>query len=205
MVSVAQPDAFDGSIVGNPLPSIGFVTTPHPDCQWTWTTLLGELLNLAEQQYGRRDTSWTILGVEFGGDIPMVWYPGPYPNAVAIRLSAEMAHRPRSAFSELAHEVIHLLAPSGGANANNFEEGLATAFSDQQCGKKGVPLAQHHPSYKAAADAVRRVVAVAPDGVKSARGTMPSFGEWTPAGIAPFFPQASQADLDFLCAPFARS
>ena len=33
---------------------------------WTLTTRLGKLLFDAEQQFGPRDPSWTILGIEFG-------------------------------------------------------------------------------------------------------------------------------------------
>lgn len=170
MVSSQQPPNFAAqSIVGNAGLAIGFVTTAHPSNQWTWTTRLGWLLHRAEALYGPRDKEWTILGIEFGGSIPMVWYPNDYPKAVAVRLSETMKASPASAFSELAHEVVHLLSPIGSASANNFEEGLATAFAEDQCAAMGVPPATQIASYAGAAAAVRRLLAILPNGVKSLR------------------------------------
>jgi hypothetical protein len=44
---------------------------------WTLTSRLGDTLKLAESVYGKRDESWTILGVEFSSSgPPQLWYPG---------------------------------------------------------------------------------------------------------------------------------
>jgi hypothetical protein len=104
---------------------------PLPDSTgWTWTlaSRLGHILSTAEGLFGPRDHTYTILGVEFGGGNPQIWYPGSCRNIV-IQITPECATDMSRACYQMAHEVIHLLSPSGGNNANNFEEGLATYFS----------------------------------------------------------------------------
>jgi hypothetical protein len=53
-------------------PAFGFCCEPMRGGGLTYslTTLLGHFLQKAEQQYGKRDKKWTILGIEFCGDIP---------------------------------------------------------------------------------------------------------------------------------------
>ena len=195
---------FPTSVIPYPVPATGFVTQPHPNNTWTWAQRLGKLLYDAEAQFGPRDMSWTILGIEFGGAVPMVWYPQCYPRSVAVRSSEALVNSPAGAFSELAHEVVHLLSPTGGSGANNFEEGVATVFSEDQCMLLAIPPAIALPSYQAAANAVRRLLALDPNGVSTIRTTLPNFGSWTAANIAAHFPGAARADLDFLCERFIR-
>ena len=100
------------------------------DTGWSYTlvSLLATFIREAEQRYLERDHSWTILGVEFGGDRPCVWYP--YNSEfISIKLSLTAASSIDAAIWELAHETIHLLAPTGKpGSATNMEEGLATLF-----------------------------------------------------------------------------
>jgi hypothetical protein len=59
----------------------------------------------------------------------LIWYPGDRKHIV-IQLSVNcLTDLPRACY-QLAHECIHLLAPTGRQNANNLEEGLATLFSE---------------------------------------------------------------------------
>ena len=44
-------------------------------------------------------------------------------------LSLSAATNILQACYQMAHETVHLLAPSGGRNANNFEEGVACYFA----------------------------------------------------------------------------
>jgi hypothetical protein len=51
---------------------------------WTLTTRLGAILYEIEQACGPRDSSWTVLGVEFGPETPQLWYPGgPHASMLA--------------------------------------------------------------------------------------------------------------------------
>jgi len=106
-------------------------TQPIPDgFTWTLTTRLGHMLRLAEEQFGPRDHTYTILGIEFVADGPRIWYPGNCRH-IAIQLSLDALHDEICACYELAHETIHLLSPTGTAQTTVLEEGLATYYSVQ--------------------------------------------------------------------------
>src|SRR5437763_183874 len=96
---------------------------------WTLPSRLGALLNEAERLYGERDRSYTILGVEFGPGDPQIWFPGNRRHIV-IQLADNALENTALAVYQLAHETIHLLSPTGTANAPVLEEGLATAFAE---------------------------------------------------------------------------
>jgi hypothetical protein len=85
------------------------------DIGWTWTlaSRLGHILRTAQELYGPRDPNYTILGVEFGGDIPQLWYPGDCGHVV-VQINPACATDMNRACFQMAHEAIHLLSPSGG-------------------------------------------------------------------------------------------
>lgn len=95
---------------------------------WTLSSRLGDMLTYAQEMFGERNKDFTILGIEFSENGPMIWYPKSAKNIV-IQLSLGSLEYEKCALYELAHETIHLLAPSGKENANVLEEGLAVYFS----------------------------------------------------------------------------
>ena len=95
---------------------------------WTLVSRLSNMLHMAEELFGPRDLSYTILGIEFGPDNPRLWYPGNRRHII-IQLGLSAARNMSQACYQMAHETVHLLAPSGGQNANNFEEGVACYFA----------------------------------------------------------------------------
>lgn len=111
---------------------------------WTLTTRLGKFLQKAEKEYGVRDKSWTILGVEFSaGGQPTVWYPFSRDNTkfIAIQLTRRAANNKKRALFQLAHETIHLLSPAGPDQQSSvLEEGLATYFSIHALADTGVKI-----------------------------------------------------------------
>jgi len=94
---------------------------------WTLASQLGNMLQLAQSQFGSRDESYTILGIEFIDDQPRIWYPGDCKNIV-IQLGKLCLLQPGRACFQLAHETIHLLSPTKEQNVNVLEEGLAAYF-----------------------------------------------------------------------------
>jgi len=114
---------------------------------WTLTSRLGQLLNMAEEEYGERDKSWTLLGIEFtDAEQPRNWFP-TYSNSnknIIIQLTKKAALNKKEATFELSHEVFHLLMPTGKSNATYLEEGLATYFSIKATQKIGIDI---EPSY----------------------------------------------------------
>ena len=105
---------------------------------FTLPSLLGDMLFDAEQLFGPRDMSFTILGVEFtDGSAPQPWFPGDRKHVV-VQLTKIAKEHPQIACFQLAHETVHLLSPGVYGTSSNLEEGLATAFSIHYLKKFGI-------------------------------------------------------------------
>ena len=84
---------------------------------WTLAAALGEMLLFAEEKFGPRDTSWTILGIDFTTDYSKTWTPGNGTHII-IQLHSNLLTDHYYAYMNLAHECIHLLSPTGKADAS---------------------------------------------------------------------------------------
>lgn len=109
---------------------------------WTLASRLGELLGMAEKEYGERDKDWTILGVEYNDqNRPKNWHPfDPKRKNIIIQISKKAANDKKQMLYQLSHEVFHTLSPTGGNNSNYLEEGLATYFSIKATQELGVDI-----------------------------------------------------------------
>ena len=185
---------------------IGFCTEPFSDptgsgYNWTLTTLLGSFLREAELRYGPRDRNWTPLGIEFCGNVPQIWYPGDCQH-VSIMLTESARKEPARAIFQLAHEVVHLLAPLSKKGAVVFEEGLATLFSHDMCRQYGITITSNGIAYLEAEALIRQFIAISPDGVRKIRLEKPSFNEFTPEIISRICPETPRDLALKLCEPF---
>ncbi|PLA73789.1 hypothetical protein CYQ88_09210 [Hydrogenovibrio sp. SC-1] len=133
------------------------------------------MLQEVESLYGERDKSWTFVGVEFERNGPQNWFPGNCGN-IAIQLNTNALDNEVLAHYQLAHEVVHLLAPDCKRGAPNIEEGLATVYSED------FVLREHQQSnltnmasYIEAATSVRELLAFEKDSIKKLRAVEPSF------------------------------
>jgi hypothetical protein len=157
-----------------PKPAIGFCTQPFVDAHgnggyaYTLTQKLGEYLREAERRHGQRNMEWTILGIEFSGTIPHVWFPYT-EKLVSVMLTESAALDPNRALFQLAHEVVHLLEPSPLTPTTVFEEGLATMFSHEICTREQIAMHSDIPSYLAAEAALKDLLAIYPDAVRTIR------------------------------------
>lgn len=104
---------------------------------WTITSKLGHILRTAEERYGERDKTYTILGVEFttNGN-PQIWYPGNCKH-LSIQITENCMNDLNHAVFQVAHEAVHCLCPTGNQNASVLEEGLANLFSIIYCKENG--------------------------------------------------------------------
>jgi len=144
----------------------GFVSEPIPNGgTYTLTTRLGQFLRAAEELAGPRDSSWTILGLEFFGHeregaVPHTWYPGNCGH-IAIRLTRDVAKDPARAIYQLAHEVAHLISPSGLAGrAPNLEEGFASIFAHEMAERHANFRCSIGKAYRAAHEDVSALLAM---------------------------------------------
>lgn len=172
---------------------------------WTLVTRLGDMLHQATSLYGPRDMSWTILGVEFGLDIPQIWYPGSRKDVV-VQLGRRALNDTAQACYQLAHESIHLLAPSGSSPAPTLEEGLATVFSEDYVNANfGVIYTPETPSYQAAASLVRHLLSADPKAIKKLREVEPSFARMTQETFDTAKVIVPEGLIQKLLQPFVRS
>jgi hypothetical protein len=118
---------------------------------WTVTACMGELLERAEQLFGKRVKEWTPLGVQIGNGEEPALMPLGDTDKRYISLSRGVDNMGDALF-ETAHEVIHLLGPVPAANA--LEEGVAAWFSvHYDCPQIPAPsrdlafLETHRPRY----------------------------------------------------------
>lgn len=176
-----------------PLPAIGFATEPLPTrdgFRFSLTSLLSTLLNDAEQMFGPRDMSYTPVGIEFYGDRPHVWYPGSN-NHISIILTDSAREDPAQAIFQLAHEVVHLLSPTGGSNAPVIEEGLSALFQERANELYGLNLRIVSRPYIKATELTNLLLRGQPDIIRQLRNIEPAFHKWTPRFLV------SEAKIDF--------
>jgi hypothetical protein len=88
------------------------------------------MLEMAEQKFGPRDKSYTILGFEFRAGLPQIWFPGNGKNVI-VQLDSASLNDQNLPLLQMAHECVHLLSPVLPANVSVLEEGLATYFSKE--------------------------------------------------------------------------
>ena len=189
--------------------ALGFCCDPLEDesgYTWSHTTILGDLLFTAERKYGARDKSWTILGIEIGGLHPQIWYPRLSEGArfVSVMLSDAARMNPRQAVFQVAHEVIHLLAPLGRRAGLVIEEGLATANSHAESISRQLYLTPQGESYLRAESLLGEFLSLHPDGIRRLREIAPSFEDFSPDLICSTCEGTPQALAAELCKPFAR-
>jgi len=188
----------------SPKVAVGFCAEAIPGgFTFTLTTVLGNILQEAERRYGPRDHSWTLLGIEFCGDDPHIWFPGNCKN-ISIMLTESARLDWRRAVFQLSHEVIHLLSPHGDRGAHTIEEGLATAFSHEIPSLFGSTYRSNMDSYSNAEMLVRNFLTLDPDGIRRLRTQEPSFREFTPELICRVCPSVPPNLGVALCQPFKR-
>ncbi len=191
------------SIELSPLPAIGFATEPLPTrdgFRFTLTTLLSTLLNDAEQMFGPRDMSYTPVGIEFYGNRPQVWYPGTNKH-ISIILTDSAREDPAQAIFQLAHEVMHLLSPTGGANAPVIEEGLSALFQQRANEVYDLDLHLVAVPYVKATELANMLLKGEPSIIKRLRKIEPAFHKWTPRFLVSEA-RISRALAEELCEPF---
>ncbi len=165
-----------------PLPAIGFATELLPTrdgYRFTLTSLLSTMLSDAEQLFGPRDITYTPVGIEFSGDRPQIWYPGTNKH-VSIILTDDAREDPAQAIFQLAHEVMHLLSPTGMANAPVVEEGLSALFQERANETYGLNLRIVSKPYIEATKFTNQLLRGQSQIIKQLRKIEPSFHKWTP-------------------------
>ncbi len=195
------------------VPTHFWQTQPLAGCYgftWTMTSRIGDMLKEAEAMLGPRDRAWTILGAEIRTDpqaTPQNWYPG-YPQRKDIVFQVvPAADRDRAeAVFQLAHEVVHALAPMPGGGANVLEEGVAAWFAADYTKKaKGVDIHSSLPSYQDAHAKVGKLLDRDREAILKLRKIEPAFGKITPETFTAAGLDIPADEIAALLAPFNRT
>jgi hypothetical protein len=170
---------------------------------WTITSKLGNIINAAEARYGKRDYSYTILGIEIiHEDQPQIWYPGNCKHII-IQITKECINDIDRAVFQAAHEVIHCLNPNGKRKANVLEEGLATLFAIQYAKENN--HGDYHatrPDYKDAYNLASSLLSIDPDIIKKLREVEPAISLITKDTILSINPDIQSNLIEKLLMPF---
>lgn len=181
-----------------------FITNSIPNgYSWTITSKLGHILRTAEDKYGQRDYTYTILGVEFNQDgHPRIWFPGNCKNVI-IQISLNCINDLNRAVFQVAHEAVHCLSPTGTKDANVLEEGLANLFSIEYtlANGNGVWTASD-PKYTDASTLVTELLVFDAEIIKKLRNTQPTISAIEKDLILQINPNIPKTLADQLAAKF---
>lgn len=126
-------------------------------------------------------------------------------------LSASAAQDMARACFQMAHETVHLLAPSGGQNANNLEEGVACYFSlfymelyYKEKNRKEPKWYYTEESYKRALKFVLPRLNEDIYCIRRLRERKPSFRDISQEEIQTEFPELGEEDVCFLLSKLVR-
>lgn len=159
-----------------------------PDFDWAFRHAT-KLLKEAERKFFDRDKRYTFAGVRFGklqdlgpGERPPPGISFSENNFVYIEIRPD-ANWPDQALFQVAHEVIHLLAPTKG-DASMLEEGLAVDFSlrvkfpdPNYRDLARTHLAAKEPKYQAAHALYRELIDIDPNAIRKLRKCQPEFSK----------------------------
>ncbi len=173
-----------------------------------------DLLEWAEELFGERDTSWTLLAPDFDECecTPHIFFPDHKESKlVQIKLGCGARKKWNIVLFQMAHEVIHLLNPRKGCKANNLEEGVACAFSafvQRRCIIIGADFVRDNLcAYKYARRLVRRLPQGDIAAAKLIRKEMPagsSFSSVSKVNMQRIFPEIDTHLADELSTTFDR-
>jgi hypothetical protein len=146
------------------------------------------MLEMAEQRFGPRDKSYTILGFEFRAGLPQIWFPRDGMNVI-VQLDSSTMNDPSLPLLQMAHECVHLLSPVLPANVSVLEEGLATYFSKEYMASHvgGVWFTGDQKCSNAEILA-RKLLLLNPDAIKALRKVIPVISRATAQDILKICP-----------------
>jgi hypothetical protein len=154
-----------------------------------------------EAQFGKRDRSWTILGIEFCDTGPQTWFPGDCGHII-IQLGLSAREDLVQALFQLAHESVHLLDPVVYNFGTVLEEGLATHFSLQYIKEFHPHYTTSDPKYAAAARLAAHLLDINPTAIKELRSRGIKIAEISASQLLAVCPKLPKSIVLALVTPF---
>jgi hypothetical protein len=160
------------------------------------------MLEMAEQRFGLRDKSYTILGVEFRAGLSQIWFPGSR-KSVIVQLDSSGMKDPNLPLFQLAHQCVHLLTPVLPVNTSVLEEGLATYFSKEyMAAHMGGVWLTGDQKYDRAEVLARKLLLFNVDAMKALRKLVSVISQATAQNILKICPSLSPQLAEQLVVPF---
>ena len=101
-----------------------------PEFEKSLSSRFGEMLLKAEELFGERDMSYTLLGFEFISNGQHIYHLGAEVNKqILIHLPLYASQDYTQCLYMMSHEAFHCLGPNRNVPATRLEEGLATYFA----------------------------------------------------------------------------
>lgn len=176
---------------------------PGADCTFTWTltSRIGGILRDLETRFGPRDASFTLLGFEFCGERPQVWFPGDCQHVV-IQLSESAMSDLVEAVYQASHECVHLLDPVIAGTESVLEEGVAASFALEQARRLNAAFSSGASKYSFAAALADEVTSKHPEAIVKIRDHGIRFSSITPDQLQASCPGLEKRTADILCSGF---
>lgn len=169
------------------IPNNIFSSTPIPGgYSWTIASRAGHILRTAENKYGKRDISYTLLGIELTSeDNPQIWFPGNCGNII-IQITENCIYDMNRAIFQVAHEIIHCLCPKKLGSSTYLEEGLATYFSMEYLKENGLQMLYPSEKYQLASTLTEQLLSYDIDIIKNIRHKEPCISEISESMISEY-------------------
>ena len=166
---------------------------------------LSKMLHMVEELFGPRDYSYTILDIEFASDGPQIWYPRNHRHII-VQLNVSTATDMPKAYYQMAHETIHLLAPTRLCDVTVFEEGVACYFAAYYMKEEwnDYSWSPGDPKYEYALALIKPRLDEDIKCVGRLRARQPSFQKMTKEEIEGEFPDLCPDKVKLLVSPFSE-
>jgi hypothetical protein len=174
----------------------------------SWKAEAESLLDLAESRYGARDTGYQFLGVRPHKDGPQIRFTPDY-KGIWIEISQGALPNEDQTRYQVAHEIVHLLAPVRCPPARMLEEGIAVHFSIygpsyrtpeyRQAAIADIDQNPNTINYRMALRLFEELCALNPDAVFLLRQQQANLDAVSPELIRRIIPEASQDLASKLC------
>lgn len=169
------------------------------------TSVLGNILKHIEFYYGKRNPTYTILGIELFEEGPDIHISEYDPSYISIRITPNCRFDMTETVLQVSHEAVHCLHPTTIENVTYLEEGLATLFSleytNSYIGEKYIDN-QH---YIQASNLVSELLKYKPTIIKELRTQQSSISMFTPKMLIANCPDIPLDLAEKLTARFSQS
>jgi hypothetical protein len=175
------------------------------DAVLAYPSVLGVYLHELENLIGPANRQWFLLGIELSESGPNIFFPTQPKRSIVVQLSADCFHDRRRGLWQLAHEAVHLIAPTGTLQASNLEEGLAAWYADKKSDEYGLGFSSDSGPYARPKRSVHELLDINKNSPQKIFLNFRSFTGINTDDIINVIPCIDSAKAEYLCQNFDPS